>query len=613
MHYRTNRHLIGYAAIVATTLSFPAWTHAGEINYGSVQNQRGDTLVVEYKGPAGAQFFTCNALSGSCTRTGTTSPSVFPPIANVTDYVHSADGTLAVKTFTFGTKAFYILYDIRGTKPVQVASLPQSTPGATVSFAKNGNAVLFKNERTYTRYDIATKRVDTLTLASDLSFITISPSASYITGYNYGSAVHELWRFSDGKKLTSPSSMQSYLEFSEDESRLAFLDDVGGFKTLYTMKSGDLGSASPASLIALTKPNTETEDFIFVGNTLYFLANVNGPLAWDLWSYDGSNTSLVDTNVSYGDFLKRIRTSKGSRLAYLKTTGKNTDIVLLTPSAKTHTLIAPVAASPASTAITRDIKAYGGRTGVLLAPKKIRGAPNVFIWMHGGPQRQVAVGHHPYLSYAVYDELLERLAAGGNYVYKIDYTGSTGYGAAFRNALDMHMGDVEIKDIRNAISAIRKDKKIGKVYLIGNSYGGYMAFRGMVDMPEQLDGVISINGVSDWYGLIEQIPSSPFRELFNGVPDLSNLDTYKKASVFVGMKDLTKTKKVLVVWGEQDSTVPTWQSTKYVDFAKENGVNISSLSFPDEEHIIRGRKNLDALCTKVTSTMGIKGVSCSVK
>ena len=137
-----------------------------------------------------------------------------------------------------------------------------------------------------------------------------------------------------------------------------------------------------------------------------------------------------------------------------------------------------------------------------------------------------------------------------------------------------------------------------------------MALRGIVDTPKTLAGVISINGVSDWYGLIQQIPSSPFKDLFNGVPDTHNLDAYLQASVFTGMEKLSKDDKVLVVWGEQDSTVPVWQSTKYVEYAKSKKVNIATLNFPTEEHIIRARKSLDTLCKSIVSTFDIPSVSC---
>lgn len=584
---------------------------ASELQYGALKDQYGSTILIEYKGPAGTQYFTCTT-KGTCAKKGKNMPALFPAILGTTNYERSADGRLAIRSFALNTTTHYFLYDMSKTKPKKIAQIPYTASATKIYFTKNNNAVIFRNATTYTRYDIKSGALETIAPTQNLAFFSISSNGTYVTGYNYGTQRHELWRFSDGKKLEGPASMQSYLEFSEDDSEFAFLEDIEGFKTLFTMDAKELGATSPSSLTKHTAPNTEVEDYLYIGNTLYYMANVDGPLEWDLFSYDGKKTTVVDTDVSYGDFLKRVRTGNdASFLAYLKTTGKNTNVILYDGGKKIE--LAPIKASPAPTDLTREVKVYGDRTGVLLTPKKLAKTPSLFIWLHGGPQRQVAKGYHPYLSYAVYDELLERLTSGGNYVYKIDYTGSTGYGADFRKALDMNIGKVEMQDIRNAVRDLKKDfPAVKNVYLIGNSYGGYMAFRGIVDAPKEIAGAVSINGVSDWYGLIERIPSSPFKELFDGVPDTHNLDAYLQASVFTGMEKLTNKHKVFVVWGAQDSTVPVWQSTNYLEYADTQNVSTKRLTFADEDHIIRKRTNLDKLCTETASYLGIRGVSCKL-
>lgn len=607
----------GVFAAGLALFAVPAFAQqSSEINYGSLKDQRAGTLLLEYKGPRGPQYFTCDIDTVSCKSRGSTTPALFPAVLGSTEYVRSSDGRLGVRPFALGTLSYYFLYDISSDTPKKLSLIPYLKPGATVSVSKNNDAVLFKNGLTYTRYDIATKKMTNVTLKQNLAFMSISPSGTYVAGYNYGSGRHELWNTKTGSKTDGPSAMQSYLEFSEDETRAAYLEDVQGFRTLMTAPLAEVLRGTQAKLVQITKPKTETEDYLFIGNTLYFMANVDGPLEWDLYAYDAKTNKIsnVDQDVSYGDFLKRVRTGPTSMLAYLKTEGKNTNLVLTAPG-KEKTTLKPVAPSPASTKITRTVASYGGRTGVLLAPvvsKSRDSSRDLFIWMHGGPMRQIAKGYHPYLSYAVYDELLERLAEGGSYVYKIDYSGSTGYGSAFKNSLKMKVGDTEIKDIKNAIAAIKKDKKVRNVYLIGNSYGGYMAFRGIVDMPDTIAGAVSIAGVSDWYGLIQQIPTSPFKDVFDGVPDTHNMDAYLKASVFTGMDKLDDDHKILVVWGEQDATVPVWQSTKYLEFAKTQDATVESLSFPDEDHILRKRSTLDSLCNKVTSFLGVKA-ACSVK
>ena len=582
---------------------------AAEINYGALRAQIGDELVLRYNGPSsGEQFYRCD-VGGDCERAGATEPSVVPKPWRSYGHTLSNDSSLLLLHIPHKGKVYYALYQFLPKKKV-IGWVPY-TKEAKVYFAKDNSAVMFKNGTTWTRYTIDSKTTDTMTLPHELSFMSISPKGTYVTGYNYGTLRHEVWRFADGKMLESPSSMQSYLEFAEDESRLAFLEDVAGFKTLFVMDADELGSSKPTSLMQLTEPNTETEDYLFVDDTLYFMANVDGPLEWDLFrNDDGDEVVRVDTDVSYGDYLKRVRVGGESYLAYLKVEGKNSYLRLTKPGSDTVTVLRPVRASAASDEIMREVVEVADRTGVLWSPEDEARHPALFIWMHGGPQRQVAKGYHPYLSYAVYDELLERLVEGGHYVYKIDYTGSTGYGAAFRKALHMKIGDVEMRDIENTVDELEDELGVRNVYLVGNSYGGYMALRGIVDMPEKLDGVVSINGVSNWYTLIDRIPSSPFKTLFEGVPDTHNLDAYKQASVFVGLDEIEDDKKVLVVWGEKDATVPVWQSTEYVEYAEEVGVNVETLAFPDEEHIIRERESLDALCGTVTDFLEVDGVRC---
>lgn len=586
--------------------------YADEIQYSSLIEQHDDTLLIQYKGPGGATYYTCT-VDGDCDRAGTEKPNIFPTLLGATVYPKSADGTLGVKSFTVGNSAFYILYDTTDENPEKIALIPYTQKGAKIFFAKNNTAVVFQKGLTFTRYDIDSNKIESVTLSQKLAFLSLSPDATYVTGYNYNALTHELWRFTDRKKFNTPPSMQSYLEFSEDETEIAFLEDVDSFKTLFTMKTEDLDAQDPSSLEQLTKPNTETEDYLFAGDRLYFMANSNGPFEWDLFMYENGDTTAVDTAISYGDFLKRVNGKTETYLAYLKTDGKNTHVTLLDEDNKKETL-APVSASSLSADVERAVEVYGGRNGVLLSPENPSRRPALFIWMHGGPQRQVAKAFHPYLSYAVYDELLERLAEAGNYVYKIDYTGSSGYGADFRKALTKRVGDIEMRDIENAIEDIRDDiDDISEVYLIGNSYGGYMALRGLVDFPEELDGVISINGVSDWYGLIQQIPSSPFNKVFDGVPDDHNLTAYYQASVFTGLEDLDDDEKALVVWGENDSTVPVWQSTKYIDFVeKKTDIELKTLSFPDEDHILRKRNNLDKLCQTVADFADLRGVKCEL-
>lgn len=583
---------------------------ADEIHYGSIADVQGSTLLLSYKSPGGEQLFTCS-LSGNCTHASSTTLS--PNLLGVAGYPKSADGRYGLRQFTLGTVAYYVLFDLTKNPPTKISVVPFLAPASTIKFSPSGNQIIFITASgIVARYDIATGKITTTTITqTELPLLSISHNGNYLSAYNYVGATHRVWRLSDGTMYQIPSTVPSYVEFSADETQAAYLSSIDGFKALFTLQTNTLAAPTPRQI---TKPHAVVEDYLFIGNTLYFLSNPEHPLSWNVYRYDATKNSvvLVEKDVSYGDYLKNVN----GTLAYIKIDGKNANVRIFDPATNKAITLNAVKASPSATNISRTAVQYAGRYGVLLAPtktsksKRSSQTKDLFVWLHGGPQRQIAIGYHPYLSYAVYDELLERLASGGNYVLKLDYTGSTGYGTAFEKALHKNIGIADVRDVEQAVAALKKDYKIGNVYVIGNSYGGYLALKTITHAPSVFSGAISINGVTDWYGLITRIPSSPFKDLFDGVPDLHNLDAYMSASVFTDIPKLTDDHKVLVVYAENDATVPTWQSTQYIEYAKSKNIDAELISFPGEDHVLRKRETLDTLCKKITSFFALKNVSC---
>lgn len=615
MIHMTSSHFLTLSSVclfVFALMTSPAF--AGEVQYGTIADVSGNNVLLDYKSPGGEQFFVCS-LSGTCT--GTSSTSLSPALLGINSYTKSPDGRYGLRQFTLGTVAYYILFDITKNPPTKVAVVPFLSPASTIKFSPSGNQIVFFTANgLVARYDITTAKITTTTITqTELPLLSISPNATYLAAYNYVGAAHRIWRLSDSTMYQIPSTVPSYVEFSADETQAAYLSGVDGFKTLFTVPTNSLAAPTAQQI---TKPNAVVEDYLFVGNTLYYLSNPDHPLSWNVYRYDVANNkiNLIEKDVSYGDYMKEV----AGKLAYIKIDGKNANVRVFDPANNKAVTLAAVDPSPAASDISRTAVYYAGRYGVLLAPaqtsssksKRTSQKKDLFVWLHGGPQRQIALGYHPYLSYAVYDELLERLASGGNYVLKLDYTGSTGYGATFENALHKNIGVADVADVENAVAAFKKEYNVDHVYLIGNSYGGYLALKTITHAPSVVTGAISINGVTDWYGLITRIPSSPFKDLFDGVPDLNNLDAYMKASVFTDIPKLTDDHKVLVAYAENDATVPTWQSTQYMEYAKSKNINADVITFPGEDHVLRKRETLDNLCSKITSFFNLNNVSCSL-
>ena len=600
----TMKHYLLWGLLGALTLT-PAFISAEEIQYGHLDDVRDDTLSIQYKGPWGEAWFVCDTTTADCDQSEE-KPTLFPPLGGLSAYPHNQQGTYGIRQFVVSpTTVYYVLYDISGKTPRRAGFLPTTKPLGKITFTKNGESVIMQSPQgNLQRYDIKTKKLtNELSTQASMPFLSISPQGTYVAMYNYVEEAHKIWHIASGRSITIKSEEPSYVEFSEDEGTIAYLIDRDGFRTLV---QGSIENFPTHQGQVSSKAGSTVEDYVFAQNDLFFLANERHPYIWSVIRVTESGREEIDANGSYGDYLQAV----DGKLAHLTIDGKNTHVALYDPEQEKRTVLDPVDASPASSQVERSVKKIDNRYGVLYAPEK-RSTGNLFIWLHGGPQRQTSLGYHSYLSYAVYDELMERLVEAGNYVYKLDYIGSWGYGENFTKALHKQIGVLDVEDIKNSIAELSDELNTRRTYLIGNSYGGYLALKGIADLPREVDGAISINGVSNWYSLTSRIPSSPFTKLFEGVPDTTNMDAYRRAEVFTGLKEDVKDQPIVVIYGTNDSSVPTWQSTEYIEFAQSLGKNIEPLVLAGEEHVIRRRESLDQICNTVSEHLELRGVTCS--
>jgi dipeptidyl aminopeptidase/acylaminoacyl peptidase len=592
-----------FVSIVATT---PGVSHAAsEIWYGKLATIRNTTAYITYQGPSGQQNFACTISNGKCKKA---SVPQLPKIGNTQTYEISPRGNYGITTTASRSRTYYTLYDIRNKKPKKVALIPHTLKGSAVRFSDQEDAVIFIGPGpTAARYAITNNQYTTVALSqTDLPFRAINETGTFMSAYNYGTSGHTLWNLQTGSEKKISGTGPSYAEVSQNGAWVAYAKEVDGFRSLYLSSTAAPGTRETA----VTAKPAVIEDYVFVGDTLYYLANVDDPYSWDLFAFNPSSGQkrTIATDVSYGEYLSRA----SGMLAFVKVIGTTAQVHVYDPVTEKTQILAGIRSGTPEDTIARSSMRIGPTHAVLLSPEKST-SDTLVVWLHGGPERQAAIGYHPYLSYAVYDELLEKIAASGAYVLKLDYTGSTGYGTAFQKGLYLKIGDVDVNDIERAVAEMkRRYPSITKTHLIGNSYGGYLALKGINDAPSEYGGAISINGVTDWYGLISRIPSSPFKTLFEGVPDDHNLAAYKQASVFTNLEKLDKQTKVLVAYGTEDATVPTWQSKQYLDFAKAKRIPVTALELASEEHVIRKRKSLDRLCSAVKATFTLSAMRCGI-
>ncbi len=605
--------------VVALFLFLNSPVLGAEIRYAQVEDVHGSEVHVKYKGPAGEENFVCDVVKSECEAFGESAPSLFPEIEGEGSYSKSPGGEYGIVKDVVETEngiSTYIhtVYDISGDEAQLVQLVPYFKDTSSYRFAWGGEHVmLFGVDGNVITFNIKTAEMREMTpTQSEFPMRSLSPYGGYLSAYNYLEEEHRIWDTKTGEVILVPSETPDFVEFSQDEKFAVFVDESDRYETLHLV---DLErSKTNLSVERVFSDNFTVDDYLFFKNNLYVVGNTEeDPYNWVLYRFDTGKkeAEIVAENASYASYM---RPAGEHGLLFLQIDGKNTNVAMYVPESDMVKVLEAVEPSPASSKIERSVVSFDRAKGVLYEPAGLRGSADLFIWLHGGPRRQASFGYHSYLSYAVYDELLERLVESGAYVLKLDYAGSFGHGSGLMDALMNNLGVADRDDVIEATKEMQRRFRINKTYLIGNSYGGYLGPKTLVDEREMFDGAVAINGVFDWFTLLERIPSSPFSVYFDGLVDLEDLEVnyemYREASVYKGLSDL-EDEKILLIYGENDSTVPVWQTREFFYMTESLGKDVELLKLEDEDHIIRSRDNLNLMCEFIAEGLSIESLDCN--
>jgi dipeptidyl aminopeptidase/acylaminoacyl peptidase len=212
------------------------------------------------------------------------------------------------------------------------------------------------------------------------------------------------------------------------------------------------------------------------------------------------------------------------------------------------------------------VETEGGRVHALVA--RPAGAPQgplptVFL-LHGGPH---AADEDRFSAYRAL-----WLDAGFAVVH-VNYRGSTGYGSAWRDAIEGRPGLTELADVAAVHDwAIREGlTDPAKSVVNGASWGGYLTLLAMGTQPERWAAGIAGVPVADYFAAYEDEmePLRAFdRALFGGSPE-ELPDLYRECSPLTYVDAVRA--PVLVLAGENDPRCPIRQIDNYLDRLAERG------------------------------------------
>ncbi|HET9657259.1 MAG TPA: prolyl oligopeptidase family serine peptidase [Kineosporiaceae bacterium] len=241
----------------------------------------------------------------------------------------------------------------------------------------------------------------------------------------------------------------------------------------------------------------------------------------------------------------------------------------------------------------------GGRVHALLRrPASADGSPRpgplpLLIEVHGGP-----TSHDVDMFRAYPAAWIDH----GFAVVQVNYRGSTGYGSAWRDALEARVGHTELEDVvavRDHLVATGLADP-ARVVLSGASWGGYLTLLGLGVYPDRwalgLAGVPVADYVAAYEDEMEGLKAFD-RSLFGGSPE-EVPDKYRDASPITYVDAVAV--PVLVLAGENDPRCPIRQIENYLERLAGRGVphqvyryDAGHGSLVDDERVRQARVELD--------------------
>ena len=213
----------------------------------------------------------------------------------------------------------------------------------------------------------------------------------------------------------------------------------------------------------------------------------------------------------------------------------------------------------------------------------------LLVVIHGGP-----TGVDTPVSAADRYYPIERFAAKGALLLKVNYRGSAGYGAKFRalNVRNLGLGDYQdvISGVDYLIAKGMVDKD--RVASMGWSQGGYIsAF--ITTYSDRFKAVSVGAGISDWLTYYVNTDIHPFTRQYLKATPWEDLEIYRKTSPITYVNN-AKT-PTLIQQGDQDKRVPPPNSYELYQALKDRGVPVKLIFYKGFGHPINKPKQQRAV------------------
>ena len=209
--------------------------------------------------------------------------------------------------------------------------------------------------------------------------------------------------------------------------------------------------------------------------------------------------------------------------------------------------------------------------------------PPLIVKSHGGPTACASTA---------LDLRTQFWTSRGFAVLDVNYRGSTGYGRAYRRALDGAWGVADVEDCVGGARHLAEDEKVDKDRLIitGRSAGGYTTLAALT-FHNLFKAGASYYGISDLEALAKETHKFEARyldRLVGRYPDAK--DRYIERSPIHHADQLAC--PCIFLQGALDDVVPPNQAERMVDVLRAKGLPVAYLLFDEERHGFRRAESI---------------------
>jgi dipeptidyl aminopeptidase/acylaminoacyl peptidase len=208
--------------------------------------------------------------------------------------------------------------------------------------------------------------------------------------------------------------------------------------------------------------------------------------------------------------------------------------------------------------------------------------PPLVVFIHGGPTSAC---------YPILDPRIQYWSQRGFAVADLNYRGSTGYGRAYRQALHLNWGVVDVEDACAVVSHLAERDLIDPrlAFIRGGSAGGYTTLCALA-FHDVFRAGASLYGVSDPVALAQATHKfeGDYLDWLIGDPE-TDAERYKARTPLLHASNIQV--PMIFFQGELDAVVVPQQTRDMVKALQDNGILVEAHYYADERHGFRKAGN----------------------